>query len=49
MGVRYVWLLDPSLHIAYAATEATGLREIKDSALRTENPVLELPLGEIFS
>jgi Uma2 family endonuclease len=49
MGVRYVWLLDPSLHIAYAATEATGLCEIKDSSLRTENPVLELPLGEIFS
>jgi Uma2 family endonuclease len=48
MGVRYVWLLDPSLRIAYEATEATGLREVKDSALRTENPVLELPLAEIF-
>jgi len=49
MGVRYVWLLDHSLRIAYEATEATGLREVKDSALRTEDPVLELPLGEIFS
>ena len=48
MGVRYVWVLDPSTKIAYAATAETGLREIKDSALRTENPVLELPLAEIF-
>ena len=48
MGVRYVWLLDPSLRIAYEATEATGLREVKASSLRTENPALELPLTEVF-
>jgi len=34
---------------AYAATSETGLREVKDSALRTESPVLELPLAELFS
>jgi len=48
MGVRYVWLSDPALRIAYVATAETGLREVKDSSLRTENPVLELPLAEIF-
>ncbi|HEV2202107.1 MAG TPA: Clp protease N-terminal domain-containing protein [Bryobacteraceae bacterium] len=49
VGVRYVWLLDPATKRAYAATSETGLRELKDSALRTENPVLEIPLAEIFS
>ncbi len=49
MGVRYVWLLDPSLRIAYEATSETGLREVKAATLRTENPVLELPLAEVFS
>ena len=49
VGVPYVWLLSPSSTHAYEFTAATGLREVKDSALRTENPVLELPLGEIFS
>lgn len=48
MGVRYVWVLDPSLRIAYCATAETGLREIKGEVLRTEPPVLELPLAEIF-
>lgn len=48
MGVRYVWLLDPATKRAYAATSETGLREVKDSALRTENPALGLPLAEVF-
>jgi len=47
MGVRYVWVLDPSLRIAYEAMAETGLREVK-GVLRTENPTLELPLAEIF-
>lgn len=47
--VRYVWLLDPSRRIAYGATSETGLREVKAVALTTENPVLELPLAEVFS
>ena len=49
MGVRYVWLLDPTTKRAYAATSETGLRELKDTVLKTENPVLELPLAEVFS
>ena len=49
MGVRYVWLLDPATKRAFAATSETGLREIRDSILRTENPALELPLTEVFS
>jgi hypothetical protein len=48
MGVSYVWVLDPETKRAYAATEETGLREVKDPALRTENSILELPLAEIF-
>ncbi len=49
MGVRYVWLLEPSLRIAYEATVETGLREVKAASLKTENPTLELPLAEVFS
>ncbi|HLK19499.1 MAG TPA: Uma2 family endonuclease [Bryobacteraceae bacterium] len=48
MGVRYVWILDPALRRAYAATSPLGLREIKD-ALTTENPEIEVPLTEIFA
>ena len=48
MGVAHVWLLDPQTRRAYAATAATGLREIKDGVLRTENPVFEVPLIELF-
>ena len=49
MGVRYVWLLEPSLRIAYEATVETGVREVKAASLKTENPTLELPLAEVFS
>jgi Uma2 family endonuclease len=48
-GVRYVWLLDPSARRAYVATTETGLREVKDTVLRTENPALDLPLGAVFT
>jgi hypothetical protein len=47
MGVRYVWLISATRHI-YTATADAGLREFKDSVLRTENPTLQLPLAEIF-
>lgn len=49
MGVPYVWVLDPQTRQAYTATAAEGLREVKSGRLRTENPVLEVPLSEIFS
>ena len=48
MGVPHVWLLDPASRRAYVATKETGLREWKEAVLRTENPALELPLGEVF-
>src|SRR5579871_1141078 len=48
MGVRYIWILDPALRRAYAATSPLGLREIID-ALTTENPEIEVPLTEIFA
>jgi len=49
MGVSYVWVLDPQSYQAYAATAAEGLREVKNGILRTENPVLEVPLAEVFA
>jgi Uma2 family endonuclease len=48
MGVSYVWVLDPETKQAFAATAAEGLREVKTGVLRTENPVIELPLAESF-
>jgi Uma2 family endonuclease len=48
MGVPYVWVLDPETRQAFTATAAEGLKEVKTGALRTENPVLELPLSEGF-
>ena len=48
MGVPYVWVLDPQSQQAYCATSTEGLREVQDGVLRTENPVLEVPLREIF-
>jgi Uma2 family endonuclease len=48
MGVPYVWVLDPQTRKAFFATSAEGLREVTGGALRTENPVMEVPLSEIF-
>lgn len=48
MGVPYVWVFDPETRQAYAATAATGLQEVKTGLLKTENPSIEVPLGEIF-
>jgi Uma2 family endonuclease len=49
MGVSYVWVLDPQTRQAYVATAAEGLREVKNGFLRTENPVFEVPLAEVFA
>jgi len=49
MGVCYVWVLDPSSKRAYIATTETGFRETRERVLKTENPVLELPLDEVFA
>ena len=48
MGVAYVWLLDPETRRVYVATKEQGFHEFKGEVLRTENPALEVPLGEIF-
>ena len=49
VGVHYVWLFDPGTGHVYIATHETGFHEFKGTVLRTENPVLELPLAEVFS
>jgi Uma2 family endonuclease len=46
-GVRYVWVVDPGTRRAWIYTK-DGSHEAKDGILRTENPVIELPLPEIF-
>jgi Uma2 family endonuclease len=48
MGVPHVWVLDPLTRQAYIATAADGLREIKTGVLRTESPVLEMPLTGLW-
>ena len=48
MGVPYVWVLDPETRQAFTATAAKGLKEVKSGVLKTEEPALEVPLGEIF-
>ena len=49
IGLRYVWLFDPGTGHVYVATPHAGLYEFKGDVLRTEDPVLELPLTEVFS
>jgi Uma2 family endonuclease len=49
MGVAYMWVLDPKLKLAYTATAAEGLRELRSNVLKTENSALEVPLSEIFA
>jgi Uma2 family endonuclease len=48
MGVPYAWVLDPQTKQAYCVTLADGWREVTDGVLRTDHPVLEVPLSEIF-
>jgi Uma2 family endonuclease len=49
MGVPMVWILDPDAKRAYTATSADGLHEVKTGVLRTESPVIQLPLSKIFT
>ncbi len=48
MGVNTVWLIDPETRQAYTANAAEGLREVKTGVLRTESPVIEMPLADVF-
>jgi Uma2 family endonuclease len=47
MGVPNVWIVDPENCSAFIATAAGDLQRVND-ALRTTEPVLEVPLSEIF-
>jgi Uma2 family endonuclease len=47
MGVPNVWVIDPETRIAHIASAAGDLHRVTD-ALRTSDPVLEVPLAEIF-
>jgi Uma2 family endonuclease len=45
-GVKYVWLIHPKTRRAFVYT-AEGVREVKDSVLRTDNPEIRVPLMEL--
>jgi hypothetical protein len=49
MGVPYVWVLDPSTKTAYSATPSERTQQVSGGVLKTLNPSVELPLGEIFT
>lgn len=46
-GVVYVWLVDPEERRAEVYT-ASSIYEAKDLMLRTEDPLIEVPLAELF-
>ena len=46
-GVPYVWVINPVSRRAWTYS-AGGIREVTDGVLRTENPAIEVSLGEIF-
>ena len=47
-GVRYVWVIDPRSQEGWVHTTA-GVEQVKDGILRTQEPVLEMSLPEIFA
>ena len=47
-GVPYVWVINPRSRKGYVFT-GEGSREAKDGVLRTQDPVIEVPLAEIFA
>ena len=46
-GVRFVWVVNPRSRRGWMHT-AEGSHEAKDGVLRTADPALEVPLGELF-
>ena len=46
-GVPFVWVINPRNRRAWVYT-ASGIQEVKDGVLRTENPALAVPLSEII-
>jgi Uma2 family endonuclease len=47
MGVANVWVVDPETRVAHIATPSGDLHRVVDT-LRTNDPVLEVPLSEVF-
>jgi Uma2 family endonuclease len=47
-GVNYVWVLNPKTKQALVYTNA-GKQIINDGVLRTEDPIIEIPLSQIFT
>jgi Uma2 family endonuclease len=47
MGVPNVWIVDPARRSAFIATPSGDLHRVTDS-LRTNDPIFEVPLTEIF-
>jgi Uma2 family endonuclease len=47
MGVANVWVIDPGMRVAHIATASGDLHHVTGS-LSTSEPVLEVPLSEIF-
>jgi Uma2 family endonuclease len=47
-GIRYVWVIDPRSQEGWVHTTA-GVEQVKDGILRTQDPVLEMSLPEIFA
>ncbi len=47
-GVKYVWVMNPRTRRAYAHTSA-GIQEVREGSLRTEDPIIELPLNSLFT
>jgi Uma2 family endonuclease len=45
-GVRYVWVIDAKTRRAFVYT-TSGIEEIKNGVLRTQNPDIEVPLAEV--
>jgi Uma2 family endonuclease len=46
-GVRDVWVLDPRSKQAFSHT-SSGMHPVENGLLRTDNPLIEIPLSEIF-
>jgi Uma2 family endonuclease len=46
-GIAHVWVLDPETKSAIAYTRE-GVTPVFEGSLRTANPIIELPLSELF-
>lgn len=47
-GVSYVWVIDPQTRRAWIYT-SNRMWEVRDGILRTENPDITVPIGDLFA